>query len=159
MIFIAFKVSKRRTIRNFYKFDFIPITSGSKQNFVGGIITLLYCLTLMILISGVFVRRICITLLDEIFLLQQANWSNTVSCVWEYKANCSLLWNNNHALHFPIFGQEFWPLWADIGIIEPHLLPSLWLNENEDQMSLNSIWSYCQGFIQKGQGLNKHLWD
>ncbi|CDW72651.1 f-box protein [Stylonychia lemnae] len=48
--------NQRKTIRRLYTWDFIPITSGTKQNFVGGIITVLYSMTIIILVSGIIIK-------------------------------------------------------------------------------------------------------
>lgn len=48
--------NERKTVRLFHNWDIIPITSGPKQNFVGGIITILYFMTILALASGVFIK-------------------------------------------------------------------------------------------------------
>ena len=46
----------QKTVNIIYSIDFIPITGGSKKHFSGGIVTILYVVTLSIMISGVVVR-------------------------------------------------------------------------------------------------------
>jgi len=43
------------TVNMIYSMDFIPITGGTKKHFSGGIVTILYVVTLLIMISGVVV--------------------------------------------------------------------------------------------------------
>lgn len=54
-IFSAHKMSPLKAIAWIHEFDFIPISGGIRQTYSGGIITMLYIITVGILISGVIV--------------------------------------------------------------------------------------------------------
>jgi hypothetical protein len=43
----------QKTINTIYSIDLIPITGGTKKHFAGGIVTILYVITLSIMINGV----------------------------------------------------------------------------------------------------------
>jgi hypothetical protein len=55
IIWVSKKFRFQKTINFIHNADFIPITAGTERNYAGGIITLIYILTIFILISGVFV--------------------------------------------------------------------------------------------------------
>jgi hypothetical protein len=48
----------QKTINSIYSIDLIPITGGTTKHFVGGIVTILYVVSLTIMISGVVVRHL-----------------------------------------------------------------------------------------------------
>ncbi len=45
----------QKTINTIYSIDLIPITGGTKKHFAGGIVTILYVVSLSILVTGVVV--------------------------------------------------------------------------------------------------------
>jgi hypothetical protein len=45
----------QKTINSIYSIDLIPITGGTTKHFAGGIVTILYVVSLTIMISGVVV--------------------------------------------------------------------------------------------------------
>jgi len=53
---IGLRLFRKSTIRFFFEWDFIPISGGLSKNFVGGVITILYGITMTLLISGVLVN-------------------------------------------------------------------------------------------------------
>ena len=55
LVLILRKLAYQRTINSIYSMDLIPITGGITKHFAGGIVTILYFVSLSIMISGVVV--------------------------------------------------------------------------------------------------------
>ena len=55
LVLIVKTLAYQRTINSIYSIDLIPITGGTKKHFAGGIVTILYVVSLTIMISGVVV--------------------------------------------------------------------------------------------------------
>jgi hypothetical protein len=52
-LMLARMIAYQKTINTIYSIDLIPITGGTKKHFAGGIVTILYVITLSIMINGV----------------------------------------------------------------------------------------------------------
>lgn len=57
-LFIALKLCRRKTIKTIYEMDFAPVSGGTNKNFIGGVVTILYYIILLCLISGLLVSNI-----------------------------------------------------------------------------------------------------
>ena len=54
-VLIMRSLAYQKTINTIYSIDLIPITAGTTKHFAGGIVTILYVVSLTIMISGVVV--------------------------------------------------------------------------------------------------------
>ncbi len=55
LVLILRTLAYQRTINSIYSMDLIPITGGTTKHFAGGIVTILYLVSLTIMITGVVV--------------------------------------------------------------------------------------------------------
>lgn len=56
-VLIMRSLAYQKTINTIYSIDLIPITAGTAKHFAGGIVTILYLVSLTIMISGVVVSH------------------------------------------------------------------------------------------------------
>ncbi len=56
IVSIAKSISLTKTVNFIHECDFTPITNGTQKNYAGGIMTILYAITIIIMVSGVTLR-------------------------------------------------------------------------------------------------------